>query len=263
MAELYRKYKDDKETGSISKLVLLYLKKYNTGYIHSVFNHSLNIRFGENLIHISGENRGLVSFGCSISEKKVKELILNVDIDNIVMKKGESLLFYKRSGIEKLNLSGLKTINLEIKNIKKSEGILKKIFEYLKNIDFNQKTGIKTDKVIKYLQNGITTESQKYLTGRGKGLTPSGDDILLGYGLVSCIYVENVKLIYGDLTTDISRQYFDAFNRGYVNQTLFELFSGNIENSVSNITKIGHTSGYDILFGIFLGIKNLLEKWRK
>lgn len=263
MKELYREYKEDEEIGSISELMLLYLKNQKTGYIHSVFKNSLNIQFGENLIHISGEKRGLISFGCSVSEKKIKELILNSDINNIVIKKGENLLFYKQSGVENLNISKLKTVNLKIESIKKSEEILKKIFMCLKSINFSQKTGIKIDEVTKYLQNGITPESQKYLTGRGKGLTPSGDDVLLGYGLVCCLCGEDIKLIYGNLTTDISRQYFDAFNRGYINQTLFELFSGDIENSVLNITKIGHTSGYDILFGIFLGIKKFLEKWRK
>ncbi|MDO5088664.1 MAG: DUF2877 domain-containing protein [Leptotrichiaceae bacterium] len=260
MKELYWKHK---EMGSISELVLLYLENQKIGYIHSIFKNSLNIRFGENLVHISGEKRGLTSFGCSISDKKIKELILNADINNIVVKKGENLLFYKQSGVEKLNISELETVNLKIENIKKSEETLKKIFMYLKNINFAQKTGIKIDEVTEHLQNGITTESQKYLTGRGKGLTPGGDDVLLGYGLVYCLYDKDIKLIHGNFTTDISKQYFDAFNRGYVNQTLFELFSGDIENSILNITETGHTSGYDILFGIFLGIKNFLEKWRK
>ena len=40
---------------------------------------------------------------------------------------------------------------------------------------------------------------------------------------------------------------------------MFDLFSKDVEEAVLNITKIGHTSGYDLLFGIFLGIK----KYRK
>ena len=97
------------------------------------------------------------------------------------------------------------------------------------------------------------------MTGRGKGLTPAGDDILLGYALIEYLHKKSIKLIYGNYTTDISKQYFDAFNRGYVNEYMFDLFSKDVEEAVLNITKIGHTSGYDLLFGIFLGIK----KYRK
>ena len=76
------------------------------------------------------------------------------------------------------------------------------------------------------------------------------------------MYKKNIRLTLGNYTTDISRQYFDAFNKGYISEYLFEMFSEsnkNIENIVSNIQKIGHTSGNDLLFGIFLGIKKYMK----
>ena len=262
MNKSYEKYGENEICGSISELMLLYLKNQKIGYIHSIFKSSLNVRFGENLIHISGDNKGLTCFGCCITGKEIKNIILNAGIDDIVIKKGDNLLFYTNSDVREIDISKLKKVNLKIDNIKISEKVLEEIFNHLKNINFEEKTGIENEEVIKWLQDGISEESQRYLTGRGKGLTPSGDDILVGFALIQHLYTGNVELKYGDLTTDISRQYFKAFNESYINQYLIELFSGNIKKTICNITQIGHTSGYDLLFGIFLGIKKFL-KWRK
>ena len=229
--------------------MLLYLENQKTGYIHSIFNNSLNIQFGENLVHISNGNKGLTSFGCRISEEKIQNLISVCKNNDIVIQKDKKLLFYTLFGIQVIDISEMKKVSLKISEINYSEKKLNEIFSYLKNINFE----------IKSLQYGITEKSSKYLTGRGKGLTPAGDDILLGYALIEYLHKKSIKLIYGNYTTDISKQYFDAFNRGYVNEYMFDLFSKDVEEAVLNITKIGHTSGYDLLFGIFLGIK----KYRK
>lgn len=258
MNKLYKK-SEIKDTGSISELMLLYLENQKTGYIHSIFNNSLNIQFGENLVHISNGNKGLTSFGCRISEEKIQNLISVCKNNDIVIQKDKKLLFYTLFGIQVIDISEMKKVSLKISEINYSEKKLNEIFSYLKNINFEIKIGIEKDEVIKSLQCGITEKSSKYLTGRGKGLTPAGDDILLGYALIEYLHKKGIKLIYGNYTTDISKQYFDAFNRGYVNEYMFDLFSKDVEEAVLNITKIGHTSGYDLLFGIFLGIK----KYRK
>ena len=261
MNKLYKE-SEIKDTGSISELMLLYLENQKIGHIHSVFNSSLNVEFGKNIVHISDESRGTTSFGCCISREKIKKLISICKVDDIVIKKNKKLLFYTIHGIQIIDISKMKKVNLKISKINCSEKRMEEIFRYLRIIDFDSKIGIEKNQVIKYLQDGITKENIKYFTGRGKGLTPSGDDILLGYALIECMYKKNIRLTLGNYTTDISRQYFDAFNKGYISEYLFEMFSEsnkNIENIVSNIQKIGHTSGNDLLFGIFLGIKKYMK----
>lgn len=119
-----------------------------------------------------------------------------------------------------------------------------------------------------------------WLIGRGRGLTPSGDDILLGYGagllaldpagagqrfldiLESCIHGQ---------TTDISLAYCKGLAAGYVNENMKLLLRGFWNNDRENtgrwlasVRELGHTSGCDTLFGLGLAaagrIKN--EKWR-
>ena len=87
-----RKYKSE-DTGSISELMLLYLENQKTGYIHSVFNSSLNVEFGKNIVHISDESRGTTSFGCCISREKIKKLISICKVDDIVIKKIRNFCF--------------------------------------------------------------------------------------------------------------------------------------------------------------------------
>ena len=85
--------------------MLLYLENQKTGYIHSIFNNSLNIQFGENLVHISNGNKGLTSFGCRISEEKIQNLILVCKNNDIVIQKDKKLLFYTLFGIQVIDIS--------------------------------------------------------------------------------------------------------------------------------------------------------------
>lgn len=253
-------HESEEYTGSISDLVLLYIKKEKTGYIHSIFQFSFNIRFGENLVYISDLKKGLVSFGCCVSDRKIKKILDSIKIGDIVIKKESRLIFYTDSGVEEINLDLLKNRNLKISHVRLEKSVAMKIAQAIRNIGLENRTGIglKESEIEKIMKKGVTEENQKYFTGRGKGLTPGGDDLLLGYSLIEKLHGKKVELIYGEFTTDISRQYFKAFNKGYVNEIFLELFKGrkNIEDTVKKITEIGHTSGYDTLLGIFLGIEN-------
>ncbi len=277
-----------KYTGSISSLVPLYIKNIKIGYIHSIFKDSLNIRFGENLVYISGLQKSLISFGCRILDEKIKKIVKKVRIGDIVVKKEKKLVFYTNLGLEEVNLPLGREKELHIPfmgNTEKIKKIFEEIKENLEKLDFKKNIGIEhnlkwnkkidnsrknsgekqengqnTNEIEKILAGGLTEEAQKYLTGRGKGLTPSGDDILVGYSFICRLCGEDTRLLYGESTTDISRQYFDAFNRGYVSEDLLDILEGNVKEAIRKISEVGHTSGYDILFGIFLGVKNKLQK---
>ena len=253
---------EKKYTESISSLMLLYMKNKKIGYIHSIFKDSLNIKFGENLIYISGLKKNLVSFGCRISDKKIEKIIQKAKIGDIVIKKDEKLVFYTELGLETVYLPLNRTKKLHIPFIKNRKKVFENIMEKIQNIDFESKTGLEYEKyeIEEKFMTGLTEENQKYFTGRGKGLTPSGDDILMGYSFICSLCGEKIELLYGSLTTDISRQYFDAFNKGYVSQNLLNLLKYDTEKAVEKLTKTGHTSGYDTLLGIYLGIKKKLQK---
>jgi hypothetical protein len=119
------------------------------------------------------------------------------------------------------------------------------------------------------------TTSIHPLIGLGSGLTPSGDDLLLGYlaGLWCGVWNKGeriqflkdlgevvIRLSHG--TNDISRTYLHHAARGQVSSRLADL-AGAIcrgENSdrlvfaVESATRIGHTSGMDAVTGLLLGL---------
>lgn len=119
-----------------------------------------------------------------------------------------------------------------------------------------------------------------WLIGRGRGLTPSGDDILLGYGAGLLVldpsgaglrFLDILESCLHGQTTDISLAYCKGLAAGYVNENMKLLLRGFWNNDWENtgrwlasVRELGHTSGCDTLFGLGLAaagrIKN--EKWR-
>ncbi len=119
-----------------------------------------------------------------------------------------------------------------------------------------------------------------WLIGRGRGLTPSGDDILLGYGAGLLVldpsdagqrFLDILESCLHGQTTDISLAYCKGLAAGYVNENMKLLLRGFWNNDRENtgrwlasVRELGHTSGCDTLFGLGLAaagrIKN--EKWR-
>ena len=113
------------------------------------------------------------------------------------------------------------------------------------------------------------------LIGLGSGLTPSGDDLLVGYlaGLwctvldkseriqfVSKLGKEVVRL--SPQTTDISRTYLFHASRGQVSSRLADLAgaicrgenSDRLLTAVESAMQVGHTSGMDAVAGLLIGL---------
>lgn len=116
--------------------------------------------------------------------------------------------------------------------------------------------------------NELTDKQQSltYLVGRGRGLTPSGDDFLLGWLLVQQLKqdnLENNELIMQkakspDYTTDVSRHYLRQAATGCYSQALLNLAKTLVEPAneqvmaqrIAEIVAHGHSSGADTLAGI-------------
>lgn len=119
-----------------------------------------------------------------------------------------------------------------------------------------------------------------WLIGRGRGLTPSGDDILLGYGAgllaldpsgAGQRFLDILESCLHGQTTDISLAYCKGLSAGYVNENMKLLLRGFWNNDRENtgrwlasVRELGHTSGCDTLFGLGLAAAGRIkyEKWR-
>ena len=69
-----------------------------------------------------------------------------------------------------------------------------------------------------------------YLIGRGKGLTPSGDDLLVAYQAMFYAFDQPAEKLATALavplsTTDVSKAYISASIKGYVNSLIYRLLT--------------------------------------
>lgn len=107
---------------------------------------------------------------------------------------------------------------------------------------------------------GHLTEILTAFIGRGEGLTPAGDDFLLGVLLVlereGSAKLSALKAALPCLlsrTTDISRAMLEQGCRGHYGALLLRLMTANPPSLVSAVAQVadyGHSSGQDMLSGI-------------
>jgi hypothetical protein len=122
----------------------------------------------------------------------------------------------------------------------------------------------------------LSTESSvRGLIGLGAGLTPNGDDLLVGYlaGLWCTVrddservqFVSNLgKTIihHSHQTNDISRTYLIHASQGQVSSFLVNLAeaisvgenSDRLRNTAETAMRVGHTSGMDTVTGLLMGL---------
>ena len=117
------------------------------------------------------------------------------------------------------------------------------------------------------------TDCAVSMIGLGPGLTPSGDDFLVGFFTVLNIKNSPACRFHGlcgavldqaeDLTNKISLAAMKAAAHGQVRQSLVDLFNAIFDDTshldkavLSRVLDIGSTSGADMLMGILYGLKH-------
>lgn len=152
------------------------------------------------------------------------------------------------------------------------------------------KASIDNNLYVKFFLEGLNkvseaTENQDYdavvkhsykLVGLGLGLTPSGDDFLLGClavwhlfesplveGFKANDWIENIN----KRTTSISAFMLENGVKGYVNQAIGNLLNHHQDEDISEyltpFLKIGATSGTDMLIGIIFSYEQMNNLYRR
>jgi Protein of unknown function (DUF2877) len=122
------------------------------------------------------------------------------------------------------------------------------------------------------LRRGRADEAVLYWVGRGPGLTPSGDDVLVGIvaalrfsGAIASSSLaplrELVETAPSRLTTEISAEYLHYACRGMVNGMVRDLLVAldrsnrvGVLKAVDRLSRYGHTSGMDCVLGVLVGL---------
>lgn len=263
------------------------------GRVHSVFQHSFNIKVGEQLLNISNHPGYLSSFGLYLPDSLFQEVYPFVQQGNIVKIVKDEVTIYSLAGLKSMLLKDPEVISLRLAERIVQPAQLKLLEKQLTMRHLEEAIGLeqdtKTAAVFEMLRSGEThrsavewSEVVTHLVGRGKGLTPSGDDILTAYlSILSMVGDPQAEALASALTdqelstTDISKAYIISSIHGYVNSLVYQLFldlqnqesTAVIERAIENIRAIGHSSGTDLCFGLLLGLqkinRNEEKSWRK
>ena len=266
--------------GVMSSSLHQVFSRSRNGKIHSLFNHSFNIGFEEDLVNINRMGNQLSSFGINLDAGELDVLLPNLEIGDLVKSDGARLLIYSTYGaVISIETNKLKVIDLALKPIKATPNRLILIHNILEQIELSQRVGLPLNtsdlKQLVALVGGKPDSTAfkmavRYLVGRGKGLTPSGDDLLLGFFLVQQLFSQSSSLTDSLIsyieqnTTAISTAYLKSLKNGYISE-FFQAFcqaaahedKTGLEQAVEKIKTFGSTSGYDSLLGLSLGISKI------
>lgn len=123
--------------------------------------------------------------------------------------------------------------------------------------------------LLKKLSEDFTADNLKRFVGLGVGLTPSGDDFIVGLLSVltrydvsgkhlSEIRCEFKKNTIEKKTTRVSAHMINYALEGCFNAALIELVCGKEAEALNKVKSIGSTSGTDMLTGVAFGLNRLI-----
>jgi len=260
--------------------LLAALKEDKVYRIHSQFESGCNLALPPFLCFIGNKNEALVPYGILLDKEDLpvfleqaassscfrwneKERTLYSDSIRLCLKNTRIYCSYIQKRDYSIELEGLS------------------MFERL--IDWNLPTGFGESmgsfltaekKEVEELYQAFSKpkeEAEKTIKrwiGRGRGLTPSGDDYLMGllymdriYPILEMPFLQGLKsLIDRQYTTDISGHYLHCALNGYFNIVMTELLDAMIQKdsthmkmSIGRIRLIGSTSGCDMMLGMAEG----------
>lgn len=285
----------------------LFLKNNNAGTVHSVFNNGMNILMGNRLFFIGTVKNGKLPFGIHVNKESVQKLLSSIHTPEKVSWNEESAeLYFENSQVTVCFNKGLPYSN----RIKKPSGtfvispeVLQPFITILTSsvektgldidiaeflIDFLSDQNAETPEVkalyhlIKSLNTNNEADAEKavrYFLGRGRGLTPSGDDHLVGLLAIhtisntfSPVFVNTLQKIlnHESVTTDIAKEYLLYALNGQFSSSVVQIINHLsadewnikvVEKYLLELMTVGHSSGVDTAFGLLIGIL-AIKHWR-
>ena len=261
-------------------MVFPYDKFGKMGRVHSIFSNSFNLVVNHKLIHVSDSEKFLSGFGIQIDRDNFKQIRQTLQIGQLVILKEELIVLYGSSQVYQLVFSAncTRLIKQKIKKVVytlQEKNLLQKVVkDTLKNLKIGLADDTRFQQIQDKLTIGILTNQKidsaiKYLIGRGVGLTPAGDDLLLGYAFGLEIFdafpiievLKNYSDYWSRMTTNVSQAYLDSLLENRIsspvfrlNQAIYDKNKIQIKNCLQAVQETGHTSGLDFLFGFLLSL---------
>ncbi|MFC9539811.1 DUF2877 domain-containing protein [Lysinibacillus sp. NPDC056959] len=250
------------QASAIGSIALQLLNEGKTFTVHSIFEKGLNIvdRNGE-LIFIGTNENGTFPFGILLDPQTKKRLKSNIKVgDTLIFRNNR--LFHNR--FEMVFNVKILPLNMDFEHAN-----LNKLKENLQCISFTSydSTDFERARVLALI-NRLHDPTQnlektfRYFIGRGQGLTPTGDDILVGilYGHFLNNFIEHKHLdtlkalIKEPLTTIVSKRFLTCALDGVFSSKITTLQHDPSLESMESLIEVGSSSGMDTLYGIYMSL---------
>lgn len=242
------------------------------GTVSQIFAQGLNVQpEHKHLFYLGGFDRPLSSIGLQVPKGQLERLLWAVRIGDTVSigPKGLSL---DRAGRSVLRLAWEEpdSVNLSFAHVLSSEQysrVARTIREADPALSLGLDSGPDLDSALQGLQSGGQAQKSAafWLLGRGLGFTPTGDDILSGFGagLLAAgdedAFHSFSKTLRATLsqrsTTAVSEAYLFAMLSGSLTEGMLMLLEAAYAGSdlgvpLAGVREYGHTSGDDMLMGL-------------
>lgn len=274
---------------SVSTELMKLLRDKEEYVVHSCFESGFNIKVNEFLCFIGNRQNTKLPYGILLKERHVFSLLELIDgrKASFVWNEEKGQLVTKEIIIEIKGCRYFSSFLNEKRNI-----VSRHYFDLVKeNIDMNLETGLGlslsqlvNEKNLRRdtLCSSFNSKDKNFIrsallkwVGYGIGLTPAGDDFLVGilfsdriYNILGSEFSEELKELVKEekYTTDISAHYYiSAFENCY-NDALLDMYQALItedkemvKRSIDKVLQFGHTSGRDMMAGFLVGLNYRIE----
>lgn len=240
------------------------------GTVHGVFSKGMNVELDDGfLVYLGSRRQSLCCFGMQLDGEVLDGLLSAARTGDAVRLSLGGVSFAREGiGYETVDLAGAVMVDTALKAPLDVPARVE-LARFVESLDLAENLGIEVDAHLLGALRGLRGDAASqeraigFLLGRGKGLTPAGDDILAGYGLGLRVRGESgtfpwvlARAMERTATTDVSVAYLRAMLAGCANENYLDLVEaarrgsrGRYAMIAASIRSVGHTSGNDSLFG--------------
>ena len=267
--------------------------QHPVGSVHSLFANSVNLQFGQRLIHLSAGNYGRLPFGLILESDHMDVLLHRiVQGEPVHWDENHRSLWFSQSCLYfSLADTSVYKSTLDLPKWNFSKDLYDALLCIVVSKDYSCGLGMAAEKALietgavignrdgssglAGLQEAFYSDDSslierrlRFLIGRGAGLTPSGDDVIIGFllGVTAArqeapvflsVFNRLIAIEGRQLTTHISLEYLYYAGQRQFGSCLQDLMKVLVSGPVSaviaaarKVLAVGSTSGADTLIGL-------------
>ncbi|MEJ7542084.1 DUF2877 domain-containing protein [Staphylococcus intermedius] len=247
---------------AVGSIVLALLKETTTWHVHSQFQKGFNLMNQNGAIIFVGTNEnGSFPFGISVDEETKKKMLAQIQrndefhVDCLKLKHAQfsldldTIIDEPRQNFHDADVEAL-WMHLNAYD-----------FSDYAHTDFSLSRMKEFKRVLSDSEENVIPQLT-FLVGRGNGLTPTGDDILVGLlyshfiqPFIAPVHFQTMMtLIAQERTTIISENFLNLALQGIFSSRISQLNDTVSDEAIQALVEVGSSSGKDTLYGIYIGL---------